>query len=141
MTTSPKSQPATFRLETLANGILRMTFPDYSAAVVDAGYAAVRFHEDQAIAAHRHIRVLLDLRGAGALTSYALKKLYQAVYATPPGLVQSYAALLDTNPQTRVVQIALKSLPKWIMNDDLQIFFSEETALAWLEKRRKERGD
>jgi hypothetical protein len=128
-------------LEKLASGVLRMTLPNYSPEVVDACYAAVRLHEDEAKAANRHIRVLIDLRGAGTLTSYALKKLYQAVYATPAGLIQSYAALFDTSPQSRVTQIALKSLPRWIMNDDLQIFFSEEIALAWLEQQRKERGD
>jgi hypothetical protein len=126
------------RIQESTNGIIHLSIPDWSRQTVDAAYGIIHRMDDDYAATKRHMRIIYDVRGAGAISSYGVRKLYKVVYETPPSLQQSCAALMDNSPASKILQIAINSLPKWIINDNTRIFYNEPDARTWLENRKGE---
>ncbi len=128
-----------FTVTTRKDGIIVYHVKDVRRDTIDSWLQAFQQHEEEALAANRHLRRLMDIRGAGLPTPYTITKAIEVISNDPEGLRESYAILVGDSMTSQILSSSLRHLRKWISNTSL--FTDEQTALDWLDERLSELGE
>jgi hypothetical protein len=128
-----------FTVDHREDGIIVYRMVNVRRETIDSWVQAFQQHEEEALAENRHLRRLMDIRGAGLPTPYAIAKAVEVVSNDPEGLRESYAILVGDSMTSQILSNSLRHLRKWISNTSL--FTDEQTALHWLDERLAELGE
>jgi hypothetical protein len=127
-----------FTIEYHDDGLIVYRVTAVKRQVVDCWVETFKRHEEKALADQRHLRRLMDVRGAGFPTPYAMSKAVEIVSHDPEDLRESYAILVGDSATNQIFSAALGHLDKWLSNT--RLFTDEQNALEWLQQRLAELG-
>ena|SRR5690349_6960080 len=135
MITSTLSQSAGLTIELYADGFLIFRIRDVTRNTADAVFDAYQKYDREAYEAGLSRRTLVDMRGAGWPTPYAVKRMIQASKETPAGLRESTAVLVGNDRMAlRLMERLLSRLTRQ-SQQSARLFTSEEEAIRWLRGR------
>jgi hypothetical protein len=113
------------------DGILVYRIRDMRRPTVDATFAALHRFDIEATTQGYFLKRLIDVRGAGWPTPYALAKLIEVTNKTPDELREAVAVLTADSVAMRLIDLTLRKMPAQA-KQVTRIFGTEERALAWL---------
>jgi hypothetical protein len=113
------------------DGILVYRIRDMRRTTVDVTFAALHRFDIEATNAGYHLKRLIDVRGAGWPTPYALVRLIQVTNETPAELQESVAVLTSDSVAMQLIDLTLRKMPAQA-KQVTRLFSTEERALAWL---------
>jgi hypothetical protein len=139
MLTEPIIQDVGLTVTRREDGILVYRIRDMRRATVDATFAALHRFDIEATTQGYYLKRLIDVRGAGWPTPYALAKLIQVTNETPDELRESVAVLTTDSVAMRLIDLTLRKMPAQA-KQVTRIFNTEDRALAWLHSQPPQDG-
>jgi hypothetical protein len=121
------------------DGILIYRIRNVRRETADALYVAMTERDQDAYQSGRHVRSILDLRGAGWPTPYGAGKLIQSAEETPVGLRESVAVIVSDSIAMQLISLLLHRLPSRTQKVT-RLFSTEEEAIEWLTQRLEQIG-
>ena len=91
-----------FTVEYRDDGIIVYRITAVRRQIVDHWVEIFKKHEEEALANQRHLRRLMDVRGAGFPTPYAIAKAVEIASNDPEGLRETYAILVGDSVANQI---------------------------------------